>query len=158
VIPSADPLKFQGDAPAGRESTVSTGNLLPLVQGTAQALPSEPALTSHGSNSIVSDVPQPVADGTSSGKVSQISEEKSLKTDKSIQEPKATLPASSKTVIGKTAGSADHAAVQNPDKQVRSQEPSGPTGASASKPGTAPEEDPHDPNKLMDWFMNKRGR
>jgi len=75
----------------------------------------------------------------------------------SAKEPKASLPALSKTASDKTAGPDDHA-VQKTDKPVRGGEPSEPAGSAASEPRSATEEDSPDPNKLMDWFMNKRAR
>jgi hypothetical protein len=157
VAPSAESLKSHGDVPIGHEPTVSPGNILPQDQGVAQAPPSEPALTARGSISIIDPAPQSEPGGTSAGKASRNFEEESVKTDRSIQEQKASPPAYSKTVNGKAAGPSGQT-LQGRDKPMRRQEPSDPAGTPASKPGTDSEEDPHDPDKLMDWFMNKRGR
>ena len=157
VFPATESLKSHGDVAAGSESTVSPGNILPPGQGASQALPSAQGVPSRGSASIVRSTPQSEAGGTSEGKSPRIIEEAGGKTDISTKEPKASLPALSKTASGKIAEPVDHA-VQKADKPVRGGEPAGPAGSPASKPRPAPEEDPPDPNKLMDWFMNKRAR
>jgi hypothetical protein len=157
VVPATESLKSHGDVAAGSESTVSPGNILPPGQGASQSLPSAQGLSSRGSASIVRTTPQSEAGGTSEGKSPRIIEEEGGKTDISTKEPKASLPALSKTASGKIAEPVDHA-VQKADKPVRGGEPSGPAGSAASEPRSATEEDSPDPNKLMDWFMNKRAR
>jgi hypothetical protein len=102
----------------------------------------------------------PFLSKTASDKTAEPADHAVQKADKPmrVEEPSGSAGSTSaKPGIDTTSEPADHA-VQKAVKPVRGEESSGPAGSSAVKSGTATEEDSPDPNKLMDWFINKRAR
>ncbi len=134
ILPESESQKLKADTAAGQGAPVPPqGDILPQGQDASRALPEDPALISHRSVTI-----DPIA--TIPGAAGRADEKPPQKNDKKD---------------GKTAEPADS---QKMDKQARSRESSGPDASTVSTPGTGAEEASPDPNKLMDWFLNKRGR
>jgi general secretion pathway protein A len=155
--PGVESLENKGGVAGGRDSAVSEVVLLPLDPGAAKLLSSGQSLSSRGAAPVAVPTAQPEAREVPEEKAPRNLGRDRGKTTGSMNESKAPPLTSTNTASDKIAGAADNSG-RNRDNPMRSSESSGQIDSVASQPKTTPEEAPPDPDKLMDWFMNKRSR
>jgi type II secretory pathway predicted ATPase ExeA len=153
----SESLKHQGGVAGERDSAVSEVVLLPLDPGAAKLLSTGKSLSSR--DTAPKAIPPAQSEGreNSGEKTPGNFDQESGKAIRSMNEAKAPPLISTRPASGEIVGAADNSG-RKKDNPNWGSDSSGQSDITASKSKTTPEEEPPDPNKLMDWFMNKRSR